>query len=115
MSTQNEQEIHPDVGPLIASLAPSQIPDAAEVAVARERLEWRRRAQTSGARRRSVLTPWRVAGGGTAAALVLACVIAFTPQGGSAAAAFLAQFRSQQVSAIEITPQSQADIARSLT
>ena len=58
--------------------------------------------------------PWRVASGGVAAALVLSVVVAFTPQGSSAAASFLAQFRSQQVSAIEITPQSQADILRSM-
>ena len=113
MSTPGET--YPDVGELIASLAPDQVPDAAEVAVARERLEWRRRAMTTAARRRSVFTPWRVAAGGVAAAFVLTGVIAFTPQGGSAAAAFLAQFRSQQVSAIEVTPQSQADIMRSLT
>ncbi|HYW87681.1 MAG TPA: hypothetical protein VFB50_07920, partial [Chloroflexota bacterium] len=49
-----------------------------------------------------------------AAALALTLLVAFTPQGGSAAAAFLAQFRSQQVSAVEITPQSQADIVRSM-
>lgn len=60
-------------------------------------------------------TPWRVAAGGLAAALALAVVVAFTPQGSAAAAGFLAQFRSQQVQAIEITPQSQADIMRSMT
>jgi hypothetical protein len=108
------ENTYPDPGELIASLAPDRVPDAAEVALARERLEWRRRALTTGARRRSLVTPWRIAGSGIAAAFVLACVIAFTPQGGSAAAAFLAQFRSQQVSAIEVTPQSQADISRSL-
>jgi hypothetical protein len=59
-------------------------------------------------------TPWRVAGGGLAAALALALVVAFTPEGSAAAAGFLAQFRSQQVQAIEVTPQSQADIMRSL-
>jgi hypothetical protein len=60
-------------------------------------------------------TPWRVAGGAVAAAVVLACVVAFTPEGNSAAAAFLAQFRSQQVSVVEVTPESQADIMRALT
>jgi|SRR5579864_107666 len=111
------EQTYPDVGELIASLAPDQLPEPAEVAVARERLEWRRRALKSdkGSSRRLVLTPWRVAGSGIAAAFVLACVIAFTPQGGSAAAHFLAQFRSQQVSAIAVTPQTQADIMRSLT
>jgi hypothetical protein len=102
---------NPDVGELIAGLAPEHLPGPAEVAVARERLEWRRHARTA---RRPILTPLRVAGGGIAAAFVLACVIAFTPQGGSAAAAFLAQFRSQQVTAVEITPQSQGEIVRSL-
>ncbi|MBV9578008.1 MAG: hypothetical protein JO057_05400 [Chloroflexi bacterium] len=59
-------------------------------------------------------TRWRAAGAAIAAALILTVVVAFTPQGSSAAASFLAQFRSQQVSAIEVTPQSQADILRSM-
>src|SRR5437016_1520790 len=117
------------VGNLLAALAPGRVPNPAEVGVARERLEWRRRkAPPSADSTRSrtkvldslpmlmtrVSTPWRVAASGLAAALVLALVVAFTPEGGSAAAAFLAQFRSQQVSVIEVTPQSQADIMRSL-
>lgn len=123
----NPSETQPDIGALIASLAPERLPDADQVAVARERLDWRR-AQTAGASRQansgaartsakflaSVSTPWRAAAGGIAAALALTLVVAFTPEGGSAAAAFLAQFRSQQVSAVEITPQSQADIVRSM-
>jgi hypothetical protein len=40
--------------------------------------------------------------------------VAFTPEGRTAAAAFLAQFRSQQVAAIEISPQSQAEILRTV-
>jgi hypothetical protein len=50
-----------------------------------------------------------------AAAVALTLVVAFTPEGNSAAAAFLAQFRSQQVQAIEITPQSQGDIVKALS
>jgi hypothetical protein len=141
----NPSETHPDIGELIASLAPERLPDAHDVAVARERLDWRR-AQTlksqipedpaASQERRTpgpsskmtgpgpsskmtgllarFSTPWRVASGGVAAALALTLLVAFTPQGSSAAAAFLAQFRSQQVSAIEVTPQSQADIMRSM-
>ena len=60
-------------------------------------------------------TSWRVAGGAIAAAVALALLIAFTPQGNSVAVAFLSQFRSQEVAAIEVTPQTQADIMRSLS
>jgi hypothetical protein len=116
-------ETQPDIGKLITSLAPDRLPDAQEVVTARERLDWRRateRARSSADTPQTPLvarvsTPWRVAAGGVAAAVVLALVVAFTPEGNSAAAAFLAQFRSQQVSAVEITPQSQADIMRSLS
>jgi hypothetical protein len=106
-------------------LAPTRLPSAAEVAVARERLEWRR------ARRAPRLpvpihslepipmftrfsAPWRAATGGLAAALALALLVAFTPQGSSVAAAFLAAFRSQDVTAIEVTPQTQADIVKTM-
>ena len=61
-----------------------------------------------------ISTPWRVAASGLAAALVVSVVVAFSPGARTAAAAFLAQFRSQEVAAIEVTPQSQADIARTL-
>ena len=113
-------ETQPVIGELIASLAPDQLPDARDVAAARERLDWRRAGQrvrtSTGAQAfiARVSTPWRVAAGSLAAAVALALMVAFTPEGNSAAAAFLAQFRSQQVSAVEITPQSQADIMRSL-
>ena len=117
------------VGNALLVLAPGRVPNAAEVVVARERLERHRRqappiADSTRPRTRvlepfpmfmtRISTPWRVAASGLAAALVLALIVAFTPEGGSAAAAFLAQFRSQQVSVIEVTPQSQADIMRSL-
>lgn len=108
----------------MAALAPDDLPTPAEVAVARARLDWRH-ATTQ---RRSpepmlprtpapvtrLSTPWRVAAGGLVAALALSLVVAFTPEGNSAAAAFLAQFRSQQVSAVELTPESQADLMRTM-
>jgi anti-sigma factor RsiW len=113
----------------LAALAPRQadVPDAADIALARERVQWRHaangRRKPSDPVRQSRLeptlvffsrfsTPWRVAAGGLAAAVALTLVVAFTPEGNSAAAAFLAQFRSQQVQAIEITPQSQGDIVK---
>jgi hypothetical protein len=126
----NLSEMQPDIGRLVADLAPEQLPDAHEVAAARERLDWRRAQELKrrapddtdpdvARERRTLLarfsTPWRVASGGIAAALALSLIVAFTPQGNSAAAAFLAQFRSQQVTAISITPQSQADILRSIS
>ncbi|MBV9326526.1 MAG: hypothetical protein JO352_22420 [Chloroflexi bacterium] len=123
----NLSETQPEIGELIASLAPDQLPSADEVTAARERLDWRRAQALAGRaavdadisrERRTLLarfsTPWRVASGGAAAALVVVVLVAFTPQGNSAAAAFLGQFRSQQVSAIAITPQSQAEIVRSI-
>lgn len=112
----------------LANLAAPELPRSAEVAVARERVHWRRvathRKPTYPIRQPASApvpvffsrfsTPWRVAAGGIAAALALAVVVAFTPEGSAAAAGFLAQFRSQQVQAIEITPQSQSDIIRAL-
>ena len=38
----NLSEMQPDIGELIAGLAPEQLPDAHDVAAARERLDWRR-------------------------------------------------------------------------
>ncbi|MBV9355714.1 MAG: hypothetical protein JO023_09320 [Chloroflexi bacterium] len=58
-------------------------------------------------------TPWQTAGAAVAALLVVG-VVAFTPGGHTAAAAFLAQFRSQQLAVIEVSPQSQQDIQRTL-
>ena len=116
-----------DVHNLISKLAPSQLPTAAEVAVARERLDWRRVRRERPSPPVPVRplesipmfltrlsTPWRVAGGAIAAALALSLLIALTPQGNSVAVAFLAQFRSQEVTAIELTPQTQGDITKSL-
>jgi hypothetical protein len=104
----------------LSALAPNRLPSAAEVAVARERLSWRghqdravRATWPSLLERLS--TPWRIAASGLAAAVALTLVIAFTPGGGSAAASFLAQFRSQQVTPVEISPQSQGQIVRALS
>jgi hypothetical protein len=113
----------------LATLAPQQAPTSAEVAMARERLEWRLATKNrhipnspAGGRKqepaptfiRRLSTPLRIAAGAVAAALVLAAVVAFTPQGSLAASQFLAQFRSQSVSAVDITPESQADLMRSM-
>src|SRR5207302_1955254 len=116
-----------DVRDILSVLAPTRLPNAAEVALARERLDWRGRraaqpAQAVPIRRLEptpmfftrLSTPWRVAASGIAAGLVIALLVAFTPQGSSVALAFLSQFRSQQITAIEITPQTQADIYRTL-
>ncbi len=116
-----------EVRDILSVLGPARLPNPAEVALARERLapQQARRAVTStGIPSRPqepipmfitrLTTPWRVATGGIAAALMVALLVAFTPEGSSVAAAFLSQFRSQQVAAIEITPQTQADIIRTM-
>ncbi|HTD80348.1 MAG TPA: hypothetical protein VK898_22115 [Chloroflexota bacterium] len=118
------------IGRSVSALAPTRLPSAAEVASARERLsrpgagDLQRPVRTGpGERLRPVgrggfvsrvSTPWRIAGSGLAAAVALTLVVAFTPGGGAAAASFLAQFRSQQITPIEITPQSQGQIVRTL-
>lgn len=113
------------VGHTLSILAPTRLPSAAEIAVARERLASGRRPAAASLPPTRMLehasmfvdrisTPWRIAASGLAAALTLSFIIAFTPQGGAAAASFLAQFRSQQVTAVEVTPQSQAEIYRTL-
>jgi hypothetical protein len=61
-----------------------------------------------------ISTPWRIAASGLAAALALTLLLSITPEGRALAAGFLAQFRSQQVTAIEITPQTQSEIMRTL-
>jgi anti-sigma factor RsiW len=107
------------IGPSLAALAPARLPSASDVAAARERLarQPRREREPAGSRGLPwrVSTPWRIAGSGLAAAVALTLVVAFTPGGGAAAASFLAQFRSQQITPIEITPQSQAQIVRALS
>ena len=56
----------------------------------------------------------RIAAGGFAAAVLVSVIVALTPEGRTAAAAFLAQFRSRQVVAVEVSSQSQADISRTM-
>jgi hypothetical protein len=110
---------------LVGRLAPSSLPSAAEAALALQRLKGHGgrvwpvptptpvRESVAMVRRRT-WTGWRLAGSGIAAALALSLVVAFTPEGRTAAAGFLAQFRSQQVAAIEVSPQTQSDIVRTM-
>jgi hypothetical protein len=108
----------------IATLSASALPTAADTAQARQQFEWRRRStrQPVPIRRSQealsvidrISTPWRVAASGIAAALALSVVVAFTPGGQAAASGFLAQFRSEGVTAVEVSPQSQAEIVRTM-
>jgi hypothetical protein len=105
----------------LARLSPASLPSAAATAIALQRLNMHSGRPTPMPMRepvplvrRRTWTGWRLAGSGIAAALALSLVVAFTPEGRTAAAAFLAQFRSQQVAAIEISPQSQSDIVRTM-
>jgi hypothetical protein len=108
----------------LRGLKPLRLPSAADVAMARERLAWRQQqadtaTNPSGNNTRRVLlprisTPWRVAASGIAAAMALTLLVSFTPEGRTAAAAFLAQFRSQQVAPVEVSAQSQTEIMRTL-
>ncbi len=61
-----------------------------------------------------ISTPWRIAASAVAAAVALSILVSVTPEGRALAAGFLAQFRSQQVTAIEFTPLSQTEIMRTL-
>ncbi len=61
-----------------------------------------------------ISTPWRIAASGLAAAVALSILVSVTPEGRALASGFLAQFRSQQVTAIEVSPQSQTEIMRTL-
>jgi hypothetical protein len=115
-----------DAHDAFALLGPPSLPTPADTALARERLDRRRQHAIPapvpiGARQPSpmflkrISTPWRLAASGLAAAVALSLLVAFTPEGQSAAAAFLSQFRSQSVAAVELTPQSQNEILRTLT
>jgi hypothetical protein len=112
-------------GVALSLLDPHRLPSDVETAAARERLDRRRRSPVPVPVHLSpqesipmfftrMSSSWRYAAGGIAAVLALSLIVAFTPQGSAAAAAFLAQFRSQQVAGIEITPQTQGEIARTL-
>jgi hypothetical protein len=101
-------------------LAAPATPSALDVAAARSRLD----DQTSGwqAEPRGwrswpgrVSGGWRIAASGIAAAVVLSVGLTVSPDGRALAAQFLAQFRSQHVTPIAITPQSQAEIQRTLS
>jgi hypothetical protein len=110
------------VSSLLRSLAPADLPNGDDVAVARQQLTFRHRHGVPASVPQEpismffkrISTPWRVASSGVAAALALSLLVAFTPQGQNAAAAFLAQFRPQQVAAIEISPQSQTEIVQTM-
>jgi hypothetical protein len=111
------------VSALLGSLAPARLPSGDDVAVARHQLTFpHRRGATPSVPEQEpipmffkrISTPWRITGSGLAAALALSLLVAFTPQGQSTAAAFLAQFRPQQVAAVEISPQSQTEIIKTL-
>jgi hypothetical protein len=122
------QEDATHVRDVFAVLSPDQanLPSAADVAVARERLEWQRRRSLpttpSPVRFQEpipmfltrISTPWRIAASGLAAALVLSLLVAVTPEGRALASGFLAQFRSEQITAIEVTPQTQSAIMTTL-
>ena len=102
------------------SLLPLASPTPEDISVARARLAGHGVRQAlgipvSGRWWQRVSTSWRVAGTGIAAAIALTLVVSLTPEGQAAAAGFLAQFRSQQVAAVEVSPQTQADFMRTLT
>jgi hypothetical protein len=106
-----------DVTDQLDLLAPDHLPTASEVAAARVRLAQPApapRPEPIPLRRPRIPTPWRVALSGLAAAVALTLVVALTPEGQQTAVAFLAQFRPQQVAAVELTPQSQAQIEQTL-
>jgi hypothetical protein len=109
----------------LSTLAVSPQLTPAETAVARDQVEWRRRSQAQPTRIHRtqeskhmlierISTPWRVAASGLAAAIALTLVVAFTPGGQAAASGFLAQFRSQGVSAVELSPQTQLEIVQTM-
>jgi hypothetical protein len=107
---------------LLNTLAPSRLPSGADVAVAREHLAVYQRSgvRTASSRPRQPIallvarlsTPWRVAASGVAAALVVSVAMIFSTDVQTAAAGLLSQFRPQQITAIEVTPQSQTEIMR---
>jgi hypothetical protein len=99
--------------PVVGAGAPTPSPVAAAQQAAAEDARASLRPSRRWAPRFLRRDPFRVAGGAVAALLVVG-LVAFTPGGHTAAAAFLAQFRSQQLAVIEVSPQSQQDIQRTL-
>jgi hypothetical protein len=103
---------------LLPAAAP---PSLVEVAVAQRKVMRNREAIPIVAAPRGPLgrltglpTAWRVAASGVAAAVLLSLGLTVSPEGRALASQFLAQFRSQQVTAIELSPQSQAEIQRTM-
>lgn len=106
--------------PALALLAPSRLPTATEVEAARVRLVEPQltdpqrsgatvsRAATDASRRRSVRLRWSTRPLAGAAALVLGVAVLASPAGRSAAADFLAQFRSEQLAVVAIDEQDVA-------
>jgi hypothetical protein len=105
----------------LSLLEPNRLPSEAEVAGARERID---AAEPRPVRPVAPLPEaeplvshshffdrWRLVAAGVAAAVAIAAV-AVTPQGQALASQFLAQFRSEQVAAIEVSPQSQQAIQK---
>ena len=116
------------VAAAVGSLAPPELPSAADLTLARERLAWRRdRARVAptpspkalvsiepdtlaptaqevrSTSRHPLLRRWRVAAAGLAAALALTFLVG-TDEGRTATAQFLAQFRSQRFAVVTIEP-----------
>jgi len=109
---------------LIRPLAPAGAPSAASIELARARFA-SARAGDHREERRPMTTPygrvsnpplpfftrWRAAVGGMAAALVLVAILA-TPQGRSAAAQFLGQFRAERFEAVPLTTAQLEDLEK---
>jgi hypothetical protein len=111
----------------LRSVSPDRLPTSDDVAMARLRLGWRQRrfaaavepvataaSPSAPGLLSRIPTPWRIAASGLAATVMVSLLVAFTPEGRTAAAAFLSQFRSQQVAPIEVSPQSLNEITRTL-
>lgn len=97
----------------IDRLAPDALPSSAAIELARKRLAWSRRTVTHPPREareghekgqtmpRPSSSRWRVALGGLAAAVAMTFVVG-TPEGRTAAADLLAQFRSQRFAVVSV-------------
>ncbi len=117
----------------LGGLASPRLPAAAEVAAARARLaapsapapiapvaplarpsqEEKVPVTSSPMTSPRLFRRWRLAAG-SAAAAVAVFAVALTPQGQALASQFLGQFRSQQLTVVEVSPQSQQAIQRTL-
>lgn len=117
----------------LGGLATTRLPSAADVAAAREQLAAPRhlspiapvasfskeeapvstRIVSTRTSTRTMFHRWRLAAGGVAAALALTA-LAVNPEGQALASRFLGQFRSEQFTVVEVSPQSQQAIQRTL-